>query len=126
MIVRSMPTASGYPHAERTIVTDDFNNAFDEIQTDDDSYIIIVTRGHRGDLQVLRQAIGRPFAYLGMIGSRRKNNLLFDELRKEGVTEEQIARVHAPIGLSIGSETPEEIAISIVAEIIQERAALRK
>ena len=115
-----------YPHAERTIVTDDFNNAFDEIQTDDDSYIIIVTRGHRGDLQVLRQAIGRPFAYLGMIGSRRKNNLLFDELRKEGVTEEQIARVHAPIGLSIGSETPEEIAISIVAEIIQERAALRK
>ena len=75
---------------------------------------------------MLRQAIGRPFAYLGMIGSRRKNNLLFDELRKEGVTEEQIARVHAPIGLSIGSETPEEIAISIVAEIIQERAALRK
>lgn len=111
-----------YPHAERTIVVDSFDNAFDDIETDDDSYIIIVTRGHRGDLQVLRQALRRPYAYLGMIGSRRKNNLLYDTLREEGVTEQQLSTVHAPIGLSIGSETPEEIAVSIVAEIIQERA----
>lgn len=114
--------SSRFPHAERTIVTDDFDHAFDDIQTDNDSYIIIVTRGHRGDLKVLRQALKRPYAYLGMIGSRRKNSLLFDTLKKEGVTEEQISSVHAPIGLSIGSETPEEIAISIVAEIIQCRA----
>lgn len=112
-----------YPYAQRTIVTEDFDKAFDDITTDEDSYIIIVTRGHRGDLQVLRQALKRPYAYLGMIGSKRKNALLFDALRKEGVTEQQLATVHAPIGLSIGSETPEEIAISIVAEIIQERAA---
>ena len=111
-----------YPKAARTIAVDNFDNAFDDITTDEDSYIIIVTRGHRGDLQVLRQALKRPFAYLGMIGSRRKNALLYDALREEGVTDEQIAQVHSPIGLSIGSETPEEIAISIVAEIIQVRA----
>lgn len=111
-----------YPHAERTVVVSDFDHAFDDIEADEDSYIIIVTRGHRGDLQVLRQALRRPFAYLGMIGSRRKNSLLYDALRKEGVTEEQIAQVHSPIGLDIGAETPEEIAVSIVAEIIRERA----
>ena len=111
-----------YPHAARTIVTPDFDHAFDEIETDEDSYLIIVTRGHRGDLQVLRQALRRPFAYLGMIGSRRKNGLLYDALREEGVTDEQIAQVHSPIGLDIGAETPEEIAVSIVAEIIKERA----
>ena len=111
-----------YPKAARTIVVDDFDDAFDDIETDEDSYIIIVTRGHRGDLKVLRQALRRPFAYLGMIGSRRKNGLLYDALKQEGVTDEQLEQVHAPIGLEIGSETPEEIAISIVAEIISERA----
>ncbi len=60
--------AERYPHAERTIVCDSFDNGFDEIETDEDSFIIIVTRGHKGDLQVLRQALKRPYAYLGMIG----------------------------------------------------------
>ena len=115
-----------YPYADRTIAVDNFDNAFDNIETDDDSYIIIVTRGHRGDLQVLREALKRDFAYLGMIGSRRKNELLFDTLRKEGVPESKLAEVHAPIGLKIGSETPEEIAVSIVAEIIQVRSQLDK
>ena len=115
-----------FSYADRTIVVKDFDDAFNEIQTDDDSYIIIVTRGHRGDLKVLRQALQRPFAYLGMIGSRRKNSLLYDVLREEGVTEKQISQIHAPIGLSIGSETPEEIAVSIVAEIISERAGRNK
>ena len=115
-----------YPHADRTIAVENFDNAFDDIETDDDSYIIIVTRGHRGDLQVLREALKRDFAYLGMIGSRRKNELLFDTLRKDGVPESKLAEVHAPIGLKIGSETPEEIAVSIVAEIIQVRSQLDK
>lgn len=115
-----------YPYAEKTIVVDDYDNAFDQIETDEDSYIIIVTRGHNGDLQVLREAVKRESAYLGMIGSKRKNKNLFDKLREEGVTEEALARVHAPIGLSIGAETPEEIAISIVAEIIQVRSQLDK
>lgn len=115
-----------YPYAERTIAVDNFDHAFEDIETDEDSYIIIVTRGHRGDLQVLRQALKTPRAYLGMIGSRRKNRLLYDTLLEEGFKEEDFADVHAPIGLSIGSETPEEIAISIVAEIIQARAEQNK
>lgn len=111
-----------FPDAEETIVVSDFGHCFDEIDPDEESYLIIVTRGHRGDLEVLRQALQRPYAYLGMIGSKRKNNMLFDILREEGVSEEALASVHAPIGLSIGSETPEEIGVSIVAEIIQVRA----
>lgn len=115
-----------YPEAAETIAVSDFDHAFDNIETDEDSYIIIVTRGHRGDLQVLREALKRPFAYLGMIGSRRKNGLLYEQLLKEGVTQEQIDEIHSPIGLDIGAETPEEIAVSIVAEIIQERSENRK
>ena len=112
-----------FPHAERTIAVDDFDHSFYDIDVDEDSYIIIVTRGHRGDLKVLRQALKRPSASIGMIGSRRKNRLLYDTLMEEGVTEDQIAQIHAPIGLDIGSETPEEIGISIAAEIIGVRAA---
>jgi len=115
-----------YPHADRTIVVDSFDDAFADIETDEDSYIIIVTRGHRGDLQVLRESLKQEYAYLGMIGSKRKNTLLYETLMKEGVSEEKLAEVHAPIGLKIGSETPEEIAISIVAEIIQVRSQLGK
>lgn len=113
-----------YPHAEETIVVENFDHAFDNIETDEDSYIVIVTRGHRGDLQVLRQALKRPHAYLGMIGSRRKNRLLYDALLEEGFKEEDFEEIYSPIGLSIGSETPEEIAISIVAEMIQVRSEL--
>ena len=111
-----------YPNAERTIVCDTFDHCFDELELDDDSYIVIVTRGHRGDLQVLRQALQQPNAYIGMIGSKRKNRLLYDTLMEEGVTQEQLDYVHAPIGLKIKSETPEEIGISIVAEMIEVRA----
>ena len=114
--------ADRFPEAERTIVCSDFDHCFDEIEPDEDSYLIIVTRGHRGDLQVLRKALQVPHAYLGMIGSRRKNQLLYETLMEEGVSEEALAQVYAPIGLEIGSETPEEIGVSIVAEIIKVRA----
>ena len=115
-----------YPHADKTIAIDSFDNAFEQIETDEDSYIIIVTRGHRGDMQVLREALKQKYAYLGMIGSRRKNKLLYDRLLEEGVEQSALDTVHAPIGLKIGSETPEEIAISIVAEIIQVRSQTEK
>ena len=118
--------AERYPHSEATVVVDSFDNAFDDIDTDEDSYIIIVTRGHRGDLQVLRQALTKPHAYLGMIGSRRKNRILYDALLEEGFKEEDFREIYSPIGLDIGSETPEEIAISIVAEIIRVRSGLNK
>jgi len=110
----------------RTIVCDNFDHCFDEIEPDDDSFLIIVTRGHRGDLQVLRQALRKPHAYLGMIGSRRKNQLLADQLLSEGFTQEELDKVYTPIGLEIKSETPEEISISIAAEMIQVRAGYGK
>ena len=71
---------------------------------------------------MLKDALRQKSAYVGMIGSRKKNAMLFDMLRKEGYSEEDIKRVHAPIGLSIQAETPEEIAVSIAAEMIQVRA----
>lgn len=108
--------------ASRVIVCDNFGHCFEEIEPDEDSFLIIVTRGHRGDLQVLRQALRKPHAYLGMIGSRHKNQLLREQLLSEGFTQEELDSVYAPIGLDIKSETPEEIAISIAAEIIMVRA----
>ena len=106
----------------RTIVCDSFDHCFDEIEPDEDSFLIIVTRGHRGDLQVLRQALRKPHAYLGMIGSRHKNSILYEQLLSEGFTQEELDKVHTPIGLSIKSETPEEIGVSIAAEMILVRA----
>lgn len=111
-----------FPEADGVRVLDDFAHSFDEIETDENSYIIIVTRGHMGDYDVLRDALKQKSAYVGMIGSKKKNAMLFDMLRKEGFSEEEIGRVHAPIGLSIHAETPEEIAVSIAAEMIQVRA----
>lgn len=108
--------------ASRTIVCEDFDHCFDEIEPDEDSFLVIVTRGHRGDLAVLRQALRKPHAYLGMIGSRRKNRLLQEQLLSEGFTQEELDAVYAPIGLEIKSETPEEISISIAAEMIRIRA----
>lgn len=108
--------------ASRTIVCDDFDHCFEEIEPDEDSFLIIVTRGHRGDLQVLRQALRKPHAYLGMIGSRHKNQILREQLLSEGFTQEELDKVYAPIGLDIKSETPEEIAVSIAAEMILVRA----
>ncbi|MDO5716196.1 MAG: XdhC family protein [Tissierellia bacterium] len=86
-----------------------------------EDYVIILTRGHESDGQVLRQCFSYDPTYIGMIGSKRKSGALFRALREEGVSEEQIEKVHTPVGLDIGAETPEEIAVSIVAEIIQNK-----
>src|SRR5207248_2285699 len=82
------------------------------------SYIVIVTRGHRDDMRVLRWAIQTPARYIGMIGSKRKTIAIFRELTKEGLRPELFERVHAPVGLDIGAITPEEIAVAITAELI--------
>ncbi|MGI6736964.1 MAG: XdhC family protein [Anaerovoracaceae bacterium] len=110
-----------FPAARERILVDDFRNAFDRIHCDENSYLIIVTRGHRNDLDVLREALRRPHAYLGMIGSRHKNNLLYEQLRKEGFAQEELDKVYAPIGENIYAETPEEIGVSIAAELIRVR-----
>jgi xanthine dehydrogenase accessory factor len=84
-----------------------------------ETYVVLVTRGHRNDAVALREVIGTPCAYIGMIGSRRKVLTIYDEFLAEGIaTPEQLARVHAPIGLDIGALTVDEIAVSIAAELI--------
>jgi len=89
---------------------------------DDTTSVVIVTAKHAADETVLRQLVGKPLAYLGMIGSRRKVAAIYQHLRDEGVGENLLSRVHAPIGLKIGAQTPEEIAVSVVAELIQVRS----
>ncbi|MFZ0744081.1 MAG: XdhC/CoxI family protein [Terracidiphilus sp.] len=84
----------------------------------DSSYIVIVTRGHRHDMQVLRWALDTPAHYIGMIGSSRKVLAVYEQLEAQGVAAESLKRVFAPIGLDIGAATPEEIAVAIVAELI--------
>lgn len=85
------------------------------------TYVVIVTRGHRHDEAALEAILGEPARYIGMIGSRRKIKVVFDDLRHRGATEERIARVHAPIGLEIGAVTTEEIAVSIAAQLVSVR-----
>lgn len=82
------------------------------------SYIVIVTRGHRHDMQVLRWALDTPACYIGMVGSGRKVLAVYEQLEAQGVSPEGFKRVFAPIGLAISAATPEEIAVSIVAELI--------
>lgn len=95
-------------------------------EPDESTYVVLVSKGFATDEAALRRVLNSPAPYLGMIGSRRKREVVYDHLRAEGVPEERLARVHAPIGLDIGAETPEEIAISILAEVIQARAQQRK
>ena len=114
--------AERFPEAHEMRVIGDFNHAFDGLEIDNDSFIVIVTRGHQYDREVLEQALRTPAGYIGMISSRRKKEAIFNALMAQGVTGEQLEKVHSPIGISIGGETPEEIAVSIVAELISERS----
>lgn len=110
-----------FPEANACVVHE-FSNVFDTLTIDSKfAYVIIVTRGHQSDFQVLQQALQIAPKYIGMIGSRRKIQILFNQLRQQGITPEALETVHAPIGLEIGADTPEEIAVSIAAELIKER-----
>jgi xanthine dehydrogenase accessory factor len=111
-------SAERFPEAE-TIVADDFSKAFSRLKIDKTSYIVIVTRGHQHDELVLNWAVGTPAKYIGMIGSKTKVKTIFNHLLAKGVSQEKLDSVHSPIGLEIGAQTPEEIAVSILAEIIQ-------
>ena len=115
-----------FPEVDQLIILDSFSDFAGKIPIDRDSFIVIVTRGHLNDLTVLAQVLKFDAGYIGMIGSRRKCELIFQELRRMGFQDEDIQRVHAPIGIPISAETPEEIGISIVAEMIQARAKLQK
>src|SRR5215831_2517104 len=106
-----------FPDAKE-VIAEDFERATASLAVTESSYIVIVTRGHRDDMRVLRWAVQTPARYIGMIGSKRKTVTIFRELQKEGLAAGLFDSVHAPIGLDIGAVTPEEIAISITAELI--------
>lgn len=102
----------------REIHAGDMDEIMSGLSPSDSSYIVIVTRGHRHDLRVLRWALETPAHYIGMIGSGRKVLAIYQQLESEGVAPESFKRVFAPIGLDIRAATPEEIGVSIVAELI--------
>lgn len=109
-----------FPDA-REVIADDFERAMTKVEPDENSYVVIVTRGHRDDMRCLRWAVDTRARYVGMIGSKRKVISVYSELEKDGVAREKLERVNAPIGLEIGAITPEEIAVAIVAEMIAVR-----
>jgi len=111
-----------FPEAEKTLVIKNFTRAFDGLEIDADSYIVIVTRGHQYDRAVLEQSLRTSAGYIGMISSRRKREAIYEYLTAQGFTKERLEQVHSPIGIDIGGETPEEIAVSIVAELIKVRS----
>lgn len=114
------------PDADHIIV-DDFNKAFKDFPVSSDTYLVIVTRGHRHDATVLRQCIDSDAAYIGMIGSSRKIELLRKTFLKEGwATQSQFDCVYAPVGLEIHSKTVEEIAVSIAAQLVLVRSQIRE
>ena len=110
----------------KQVIAEDFDQAMAKLTPGENSYIVIITRGHRDDMRVLRWAVKTPARYVGMIGSKRKTITIFRELVKEGIPEHLFDRVHAPVGLDIGAITPEEIAVAITAELIAARRRVER
>jgi xanthine dehydrogenase accessory factor len=109
-----------FPDADEILV-EDFQKVFDRLRFTGKEFVTIVTRGHQFDAAVLGETMKRHTGYIGMIGSKRKVSIVFDHMKKSGFDDEAIKRVHAPIGLAIHAETPQEIAVSIIAELIKVR-----
>ena len=114
-----------FPMAERCVVGD-FRDIFDQLDVDEYSYIVSSTRGHQFDEVVVEQAVKTPAAYIGMIGSKGKVAATWRNLEARGVPREKLEAVHAPIGLEIEADTPQEIGIAIVAEIVKVRRTAMK
>ncbi len=105
-----------------TVVLPEYKGCVQNLEVDEDSFIVCITRGHLHDLAVVSQALKTNACYIGMIGSRKKRDIIFAQLLEEGFTQKDLKRVHCPIGLGIGAETPEEISVSVVAELIKVRS----
>jgi xanthine dehydrogenase accessory factor len=103
------------------IMVDDFGNALSHIAVNNATFIVIATRGHNHDLDALKAALKTEACYIGLLGSKRKKALLLNTLKKEGFSKADIERVVTPVGLPIGSVTPEEIAVSIAAQMIERK-----
>jgi xanthine dehydrogenase accessory factor len=112
-----------YPKAKKVVVLDTFNDCLNGLGPDD--YVVIVTRGHLHDRDVLAQALRTDAGYIGMIGSSKKRQAVYTSLLEEGFSNNDLKRVYSPIGLSIGGDTPEEIGLSIVAEMVKVRAGMK-
>ncbi len=106
-----------FPQAVETIVAD-FDQAINKLNLKFNTFIVIATRGHRYDDMATKAAVATPARYIGLLGSKRKNLMIFRDLHNSGVPLEKIKEIHAPVGLNIGALTPEELAVSIIAEII--------
>ena len=115
-----------FPLADEIKVLSSFDDCFQGYEIDHDAYLVIVTRGHMHDMDVLEQALRTEAGYIGMIGSRKKRNATYKKLMDKGFKEAQLESVRCPIGLGIEADTPEEIAVSIVGELIYQRATGRK
>ena len=114
-----------FPSSSEIILLESFDR-LPELAIDEDGYIVIVTRGHLHDKTILAWALKTKAGYIGMIGSRRKRDKIFEVLAGEGFGKQDIDRVFSPIGTDIGAETPEELAVSIVGELIKVRAEKAK
>lgn len=109
-----------FPDAERVLV-DDFSAGAAQLSLGPNTYAVVVTRGHKGDAEALRAVLGRGLRYVGLLGSRPKMVHVFQALLEQGLRPEELEYVHTPVGLDIGAQTPEEIAVSILAEMIAVR-----
>jgi xanthine dehydrogenase accessory factor len=111
-----------FAHGDRfpgcTVLARGFAEALGEMSFGPDDYVVVITRGHEHDVDCLTQVLDQPVAYVGMIGSRRRVRFVFEGLESQGHSREHLDRVFSPIGLSIGAESPEEIALSIAAELV--------
>ena len=114
--------ADRFPDADEILVRPEYAGVFNGLHTRPGDFVVIVTRGHRFDREVLAQALPTDAGYVGMIGSRKKRNTTYQELMKQGFAAGALEQVHCPIGLSIDAQTPTEIAVSVVAQLIQQRA----
>jgi xanthine dehydrogenase accessory factor len=115
-----------FPGADEIHVCPGYENLFESFMINRSSSIVIVTRGHHFDQQVLAQALRTKAGYIGMIGSRRKRETIFRKLVEKGFSASALEQIHCPIGISIDAETPAEIGVSVVAELIQQRAQRRQ
>jgi xanthine dehydrogenase accessory factor len=109
-----------FPNAA-SLVVGEWEEAFRQLPVNESSYLLIVTRGHSHDLVCLRYALNSPARYVGLLGSRRKIKLFQEQLLAEGMDPRQFLRLHSPVGIEIGAETPEEIAVSIAAQLVAVR-----
>jgi xanthine dehydrogenase accessory factor len=119
IVIDPLAKKEKFPEASQ-VLADFPENNISNLHVSPETYIVIVTR-HKNDLPTLRAALQTKAGYIGLIGSRRRVLQAFQTLLKEGITQQQLNRVNAPVGLDIGAETPEEIAVSIMAEIVQRR-----